>query len=395
MKMKNNLFLILLIALFFVACGKDEHTPLNSSGDTPSAPANVRTESLPGGARISYTLPPQADLLYIEASFLNPKGEKMVIKSSSFKNFVIIEGLPDTRTYNIELVSVSKSDKRSAPLAVSVTPLPPHVDEVFQTLSVRRDYGGINIQFANAALAEYVLRTMIRDDQGAWKEIDRLYTSAPSRNYWVRGLDSVNYDFALFFTDKWMNNSDTLFTTIKPIYEEMIPKDWALYPLPSDVYNAAYAANPIQNVWDGKMANPYYYIGSPTPTSILPQQFTIDLKRSVKLSRTMVFQYGANYQYTLSNPKKYEFWGTNSTPAANGSYDGWTLLLTCESIKPSGTVGGSTPEDKAYADAGEEYVFPDDTPPVRYLRFRTLETWGAVNALMLAELTLFGQKVNP
>lgn len=392
MKMKNSLLLILMMALCFMACQKDEHGPLVTSGDTPSAPANVKAESLPGGAKISYTLPPQTNLLYIEASYKNPKGETVVTKSSSFKNFVIIEGFPDTRAYDISLVSVSKADKRSSPVSVSVTPLTPPVDDVFQTLAVRRDYGGINVQFTNTALAEYVLYTMIKDNEGKWKEIDRLYTSAPSRNYWVRGLDSVNYEFGLYFRDKWGNHSDTLNAIIKPIYEEKIEKNWKHYPLPSDVYNSDNAANYIERVWDDRMENPYFYIGNPTPTSVLPQQFTFDVTRSVKLSRMVVYQYGGNYQYTLSNPKKYEIWGTNSTPTANGSYDGWTLLLACESIKPSGMVGGSTPEDKAYANAGEEYVFPENTPPVRYIRFRTLETWGAVNALMLAELTLYGQK---
>lgn len=394
MKMKNNLLLILLVAICFTACQKDKHGPLVTSGETPSAPVNVKAESLPGGAKISYTLPPQPDLLYIEASYKNAKGESIVTKSSSFKNFVIIEGFPDTRAYDISLVAVSKTDKRSSPVSVSVTPLTPPVYDVFQTLAVRRDYGGINIQFTNAALAGYVLHTMIKDTEGKWKEIDRLYTSAPSRNYWVRGLDSINYDFGLYFVDKWGNTSDTLYRTVKPIYEEKVEKNWKNYPLPSDVYNAAYATNYIERVWDDRMENPYYYIGSATPTSVLPQQFTFDVTRSVKLSRIVVYQYGANYQYTLSNPKKYEIWGTNSTPAADGSYTGWTLLLTCESIKPSGTVGGSTAEDKAYADAGEEFVFPENIPAVRYIRFRTLETWGAVNALMLAELTLYGQKAN-
>ena len=392
--MKNNLLIIFLLGLLFSACKKDEHGPLVTSGDTPSSPTNINTESLPGAVKISYTLPSQTGFLYVEASYTNAKGQNVITKSSLYKNFVVIEGFADSKPYDINLVSVTKSNKRSEPVSVSVTPLAPPVEEVFQTLEVRRDYGGINVQFTNAALAQYVLHTMIKDMDGNWKEIDRLYTSAPSRNYWVRGLDTLNYEFGLYFIDKWGNSSDTLQTTIKPIYEEKIQKNWEHYPLPGDVYNSAYATNYIQRVWDDRTENPYYYIGLATATSVLPQQFTFDVTKSVRLSRIVVHQYGANYQYTMSNPKKYEIWGTNNRPAANGSYDGWTLLLTAESVKPSGTVGGVTAEDRAYADAGEEFVFPEDTPPVRYIRFRTMETWGAVNALLLAELTLYGQKVN-
>lgn len=391
--MRSRLYVVFLLVLALGACQKESHGPLVTSGDVPSAPTNLLVENLPGAAKISYTLPPQQDLLYIEATYKNAAGQTIVSKSSAFKNFVLIEGFPDTKTYSIQLVAVSKADKRSDVVSVNVSPLTPPVDDIFKTLMIKRDYGGINVQFTNSALKEYVLHTMIKDVDGNWKEIDRLYTSAPSRNYWVRGLDSVNYDFGLFFSDKWGNHSDTMQATIKPIYEEKIKKDWKNYPLSSDVYAPAYPENYIERVWDDQMIYPYYYIGMPTPTSVLPQQFTIDLMRSVKLSRAVVFQYGRNYQFTLSNPKKYEFWGTNTKPNVNGSYDGWTMLMRCESIKPSGPLGNATPEDRAYADAGEEYVFPEGTPPVRYLRFRTLETWGAVNALMLAELTFYGQIV--
>src|SRR3546814_19812046 len=76
-----------------------------------------------------------------------------------------------------------------------------------------------------------------------------------------------------------------------------------------------------------------------------------------------------------------------------GGEGGWVKLLECEMIKPSGRpLGNNTLEDEEVALAGHEFTFPLDAPPVRYLRFKILETWGGTDYMWIRELTFFGQQ---
>ena len=97
------------------------------------------------------------------------------------------------------------------------------------------------------------------------------------------------------------------------------------------------------------------------------------------------------YAYNYGTPRTYEIWGSNN-PSPNGSYDGWDLILQCESIKPSGSpVGERTPEDIAYALDGENYNFAHVTGAYRYIRFKTISSFKVAQKLMLTQFDLFGQ----
>jgi hypothetical protein len=68
--------------------------------------------------------------------------------------------------------------------------------------------------------------------------------------------------------------------------------------------------------------------------------------------------------------------------------------MTCESIKPSGLpVGTVSVEDIEYARRGEEYIFPRDTPVVRYIRFKVLSTHADRGLWHLQQLWFWGQVV--
>src|SRR3546814_11935428 len=68
----------------------------------------------------------------------------------------------------------------------------------------------------------------------------------------------------------------------------------------------------------------------------------------------------------------------------SGGEGGWVKLLECEMIKPSGRpLGNNTLEDEEVALAGHEFTFPLDAPPVRYLRFKILETWGGTDYMWI------------
>src|SRR3546814_9407591 len=76
---------------------------------------------------------------------------------------------------------------------------------------------------------------------------------------------------------------------------------------------------------------------------LIPHHFQFDLGVTAKLNRLVMWQRGAFDQQSLlfnsGNLRKWEIWGS-SEPADIGSYDGWTPLLSCASVKPSGLPKG-------------------------------------------------------
>jgi hypothetical protein len=65
--------------------------------------------------------------------------------------------------------------------------------------------------------------------------------------------------------------------------------------------------------------------------------------------------------------------------------------MTCNSIKPSGLpLGQVSAEDKAWANAGEEFINSPMNPKVRYIRIKCLKTWSNGDFLHVSELQFYG-----
>jgi hypothetical protein len=394
--MKHTIKLVVLLAILFAGCKEEMNKPLVSGKGSPGGLKELKVENIPGGAKISYVLPGDADLLYIEAIYSSRKGEQRYSRSSLYKNFIQIEGFADTREYEITLYAVNKSENKSETVTVKIQPKTPPIQEVFESLAAKEDFGGINIKFVNRFGNEFTINTLRKEANGTWPRIDRLYTTAKSRDYSIRGMEAVEREFAFYVTDAYMNVSDTLYQKITPLYEEILDKKlWKRGNLLTDFYTAAYpasGANPreVEKLWDDKHGTYDYYIQVATAPS-LPSWFSIDLGKQMRLSRLLTQQYEGTgqYMYALGNPREYEIWGSNEL---QDDWSHWTKLMTCVSVKPSGLpLGVRTAEDLEYAKAGENYAFPLDAPPVRYIRFVLKKTWANTNALLLDEITLWGQ----
>jgi hypothetical protein len=382
-----------MVCMGLHGCKEDVNGLLSKDGNNPGTLRNTKVENLPGAAKITYALPDDLDLLYVEAVF-SYKGVENTVRSSLYKNFVLLEGFVDTNPHEVKLLAVTKADKRSEPITVTIQPLTSPLVTVYESLKIKEDFGGINMSFENKAGAEYIYHTMIKNANGEWVEYDRLYSKAEARSYSVRGLPSIDTEFGFYVTDRWKNNSDILKVNLVPLYEEKLDKKlWKPVYLSNDTYMPHYPERPISKIWDDAFGDPYFFIGKlPSPT-VLPHWFTFDLGKTMKLSRMKFYQYvHTNIPFGSTNVKQFELWGTAEIPAQNGSWDQWKLLLEGESIKPSGSALGTfTAEDLQYAVAGEDYVFSLDALPVRYLRFKSIRTWGGTDNIGIAEITIWGQ----
>jgi hypothetical protein len=171
-----------------------------------------------------------------------------------------------------------------------------------------------------------------------------------------------------------------------PIFEKLVDKSkFQAMLLPTDASDAYGWIMP--NLWDSNFGDPGFHT---PPGSLLPQWFTFDMGTKAKLSRFKLWQRtDGGFLFDYGNPQKWEVWGSNN-PDADGGWTNWTKLLDCESVKPSGLpLGQSSSEDLAYAMAGEQFVFPAGTPPVRFIRFKTLNTWSGNDFVHIAELSFW------
>ena len=196
------------------------------------------------------------------------------------------------------------------------------------------------------------------------------------------------------------NYTDTLLMSLKPYFEQDIPKSGFSALKLSSRFKLQGTSGPMNMMWDGILNDGdrynYYYIA--TGNEIMPY-FTFDMGVKAKLSRFRLW-HRKYYFFSLHNPRQFEWYGTNNpSVAADAETLGWEdnpewiRLMECESKRPSGLPAGAalTAEDEAYASAGEEYEFPLDAPAVRYLRFKEISTWSGSSGVHINELSFWGE----
>jgi len=208
----------------------------------------------------------------------------------------------------------------------------------------------------------------------------------------VRGLDTIPNIYGTFVRDRWGNLSDTLIGNYKPLYEALIDKRTfsALKQLPGDVWQAHTGAPTlvIERAWDDNINREFHT----SPNSGMPQSFSIDMGKKVKLSRFKYHQRRTN-RWNGGNPKLFELWGSNE-PSQDGSWDSWTKIGEYESVKPSGLpLGTVSAEDLAKAIEGEDFEIPMATPGFRFYRWKTIRTWANVTYIHIGELTFWGSVI--
>lgn len=165
------------------------------------------------------------------------------------------------------------------------------------------------------------------------------------------------------------------------------------YKLPSDAPLSRYA-DAMADLWDGTATSQTFY-GTETGSGS-PHWFTFDMGVTAVLSRIQHFQRALDNHsllYNNANVRVFEVWGSND-PNPDGSWDdSWVKLLDGVSQKPSGLPRGQLNEDDlAQVENGEDFVFPEDLPAVRYIRVKVLDTWNpaANDRSFIAEWTLYG-----
>lgn len=391
MKSLKKLLMICLTLLITYSCKHQEQAgPIDTNVGVPQVVSNVSVENMPGAVKLSYRLPNDPKLLYVKATCVI-NGRLTEVKASSYTNEMLLEGFDKAQEYEVKLYSVSKGEDASEPIILKVHPTNPPYMLVYESLVLKETFGGAVVTFNNPTEAELVIEILVADEQGDWKIAETYYTKKPSGAFSARGFESVENKFAVHIKDRWDNRTDTLVKDLVPIFEKQIDRTkFQQVILPTDE-PAAWGWN-MPYLWDGIIVNNTNVDkpGFHTNPGVWPQWFTFSLGVKSKLSRYKFYQRGKFTSFNDRNIKKFEIWGSND-PGQDGSWDNWTKLLEGESKKPSGLpLGELSAEDVASIVAGEEYEFPENTPAVKFIRIKVLETWSGAKSFYIMQVAFWG-----
>lgn len=405
--MKTNIFGILLSAILFVGCSEDEMEPMGNNSTPPGQVSGIEVENLPGKAKLTYALPGDRDLLYVKAVYRLNSGAMREIKASYYTNTMTLDGFGDTNVHDVKVYAVNRSEVASEPVTVQVQPQENPIWGVRRSLVISNDFSGVHIKAENPTKEVVAIEVMYKDSLDNWQRMSGIETSSPTIETARRGLDTLEYEFRFTVRDRFLNYTDTLYTTVKPLFEQMLDKSkFKAYNLPGD----ARAEQPGWLEMDRMWNNDYRYtnherwlIATPVGENAgKPQISTFDIGTPTKLSRLTLFNWGMENSsgsaagdrifYAGEHMRRFEIWGTMN-PDPDGSLDSWILLATFENVKPSQLpYGQQSQEDFDAAVAGFDFIFPvtEDIPKVRYVRIRNLESWDGSTKFGIEEIDLYG-----
>src|SRR5690606_28173877 len=115
MKTIKSIIIPLLTILLTSSCKEEVNKIMYDSDVIPAVVKDPKVENKPGKVEISYTLPRETSLLYVEAEVDMGQGRIVSSKSSNYNNSLEIAGFGVSREYEVKLYSVGRNMKRSEP----------------------------------------------------------------------------------------------------------------------------------------------------------------------------------------------------------------------------------------------------------------------------------------
>ncbi|MDR1864501.1 MAG: DUF4959 domain-containing protein [Bacteroidales bacterium] len=366
----------------------------------PGALRNIEIEELSGGARITYRLPDDDDLLGAKASFSYSEGGATVERFASAGNDTIeLEGFGDTLTHAVTLYAIDKSGNVSAGETRTFKPLTPPIALMRETLEVSGEFGGIGFKWDNPNAKDMGVSLYVPDSiSGEMLLHDTQYSNSVEGYAVFRTFDAVVQSFRLEMFDRWNNYAVPLTDTITPLKEVelvgRIPGEvvgtyiniWKLFDDDNlhwqwrgDMHNgtsSTYVGRKFELVFDGNIPSgsvegTYWhtaegvtytdYFPGETGAVPFPLYFTVDMGRPAKYSRFNIHSRTRSPTYSAPLPIDFEIWATNSpklvTEVGDGSReanlrywtnwedaggtdawkeDGWVKLTECKLTLSSG-----------------------------------------------------------
>ncbi len=375
----------------------------------PASVTNVRVQNFNGGAYITYSLPNSPNILYVQAEYKINGETSRQSKSSYYSDSITVSGFAKSQDYEVILHTVSRAQVYSDPVTVIVHPDTPPYLLTRPTVEMKPDFGGVNITCINKTKSSLGIITVLPDETNKYQIISQNYTDQDTISFSLRGYDTIPHQFGVYVTDQWGNISDTLYSSIKPVYEAQMDKSlFQSYRLGTDAETGF--GWELQNLWNGSPGSPGYHTEQPIQPLVWPAVITFDMGKATRLSRYTIWNRGidgsGNWLWQAGAPQKWVLWGrddqpvdetmpdeNNLPPVGGRTPNGWINLGVFDAPpKPSKLPNPQyTSADLAVWNAGFSFNFSLDLPKVRYMRFECVSNMAQTNNFFnVTELTFWG-----
>ncbi|MDR3245337.1 MAG: DUF4959 domain-containing protein [Prevotellaceae bacterium] len=418
---------ILLLAGFltaFSACKERGRFEIGfSDSEPPDAPEYLNYKSLYGGVRLYFRIPSNEDLLSIDASYTNAKGEKLWFSVSYFADSLDVYGFNDTLEHIVELYAVDRAGNRSEAISIPVFPLEPAVSRVAKTVTVKPGFASFFVDWENELeqnINVYVDFSYTK--QGKFNEYRMIFTSrfAVDR-YFVNNMELTEQEpvsVKIRVEDMYGNITESIDKGTVTLYEdELIPKDKWVMPATNDSIGGVpmafldnyegHSKHVIDGIIDDGANVNYGNTGGSGRTGVssqgnVPWNIMIDLGDEYEISRIITHQTFTVYDSRLTGDY-YVDWNvaTYNMYIWDAGAGQWEFASQNRIANPFLT-GKSGMEIKLQGQRGDmAYLYPDDpkfSKPTRWFRYEALGSFNnnytSTSAYYLSELTLYGKKKN-
>jgi hypothetical protein len=386
--MKTVYFYLVSIVFLCFSCKDAEMAPISGSSGKPEKVEILAVDTVPGGVSINYRIPSINDVIEIKAVYTLTNGQKRESSTSFYTSYMTIDGYNDTDEHEALIYTINRAREMSDPVPVKFRPGESPLSKAVNSMQITGDFGGVNYSWRNPDRTMLFFEFYTENEKGEMVTMNIISSKLDSTNLAFRGYDIKPYKFAAKISDNFGNSSEMIYPEegyVVPLWEEKLDKKiQKILILPGDVSWTFWGQQAVYVIDDDINTNNH------SDNWVMPgASFTLDLGEKAKLSRFVIHQ---ATPYSAGSPRIFEIYSSDDeSDSPDGDWKAWTLRVSATVIKPSGASGGTVTEDdrKAAVD-GHEFSFPVDMPPVRYIRYRVLETWGNANHSYLSEITTYG-----
>jgi len=411
----------LLIMAFALSCKEMERFDVNKGDDTPPGQVSVKSyKPLYGGARFYYTLPSDEDLLRVEAEFINAQNQVFKFTSSYFVDSLDVYGLPDTKSYTINLYAVDRAGNRSTPTAVQVTPLEPAYRRVAENMVVKGGFASFYLDWINELKQNINVYVDFEfSDNGQQRKLTSVFSSnLETDRRFINDLDNVvnnKVKVKIRVEDMYGNMTEPIDKgEIELLEDYEIPKTAWKLPNANDTIGGVPMCfgdgleGRTRNVIDGiidrgdNLNFMHTHKRGRTGRAAdgnMPWNLMIDLGDYYELSRIVTVQ---RHSGGLANISRGQYYKAENVGMYRMYYwdddvNGWVEISTHKIPVIEGL------SDLDYVKMGEAgdmaYMYPDDpkfTKKTRWFRYEALKGFTSNYTLedgnCLSEITLYGRK---
>lgn len=414
----------LLSLLFLMGCFScQEEKRFEISGDdieAPNPPEFLSYKPLVGGARLFYNLPPDKDVLSVNAEYVTTDGKLISFAASYFVDSLDVMGIGDTNEHVIQLYAMDRAGNKSASVPVTVSASESALENVTQSLKVLPAFNSFIVSWENELMqAVNIYVDMVFNKGGQKRDISWVLTSKEAAKREV--IDDVVLEEGETLTvsvrvgDTYGNMTPSIdMGEIRVMSDEFISKDKWRIPNANDsiagvpmCFGEAYECKSI-NVIDGIISRGKTMNIMHTAErgrtgrwedGNLPWNFLIDLGDYYELSRIVTNQrHDLNTNPYDDNVRGYYYMGENinryNMYYLDEATNEWVLISQHTIEVP---VGLSQLEFAKQGAAGDMALMYPDAPTftkrTRWFRYEALGCFSGP-AMVLSEITLYGRKAN-